>query len=357
MKHFNWRGLLAAAALVAAGQVAAQQPAPAPQTPPSPAAQEVRDNLAQPYNNAPFWREVRAGDPGFTQLGAPAERGVLIESSGQTWRQARDMLSLAFGIILLGAIAALAAFRFFRGPIPVGASGSGKLVKRFERADILAHWVMAIPWFILAVTGILITFAKFTLGPVIGLGATSWIVVTAKNLHNFIGPFLLIGVPWMIWRYRRFNSFGKQDVIWLSKVVKNMTSDHEYPSHKFNGGEKMVFWIVLVLCTTTLIISGFVLLFPNFGQPRPTMQVAHVIHMLAGYGAISLACVHFYLGTVGLNGAYRAMTHGYVTAEWAHHHHELWYDDAKAGKLPESPMVNANDVPEETRKIVLAACK
>ncbi|MEF9997126.1 MAG: cytochrome b/b6 domain-containing protein, partial [Burkholderiaceae bacterium] len=141
------------------------------------------------------------------------------------------------------------------------------------------------------------------------------------------------------------------------KVVKNMTSDHEYPSHKFNGGEKMVFWIVLVLCTTMLILSGFVLLFPNFGQPRSAMQIAQLLHMLAGYGAISLACVHFYLGTVGLNGAYRAMTHGYVTAEWAHHHHELWYEDAKAGKLSESPMVNAKDVPEDTRKIVLAACK
>jgi formate dehydrogenase subunit gamma len=79
--------------------------------------------------------------------------------------------------------------------------------------------------------------------------------------------------------------------------------------------------------------------------------------MVAAYFAIAMACVHIYLGTIGMKGAYRAMRDGYVTAEWAKHHHELWYNDVKAGKVPESPMVPESTVPEPIRQAVLLADK
>ncbi|MEY4711017.1 MAG: hypothetical protein RIS88_467, partial [Pseudomonadota bacterium] len=41
-----------------------------------------------------------------------------------------------------------------------------------------------------------------------------------------------------------------------------------------------------------------------------------------------------YLGTIGMKGAYQAMRTGYVDETWAKEHHELWYDDVKAGKIP-----------------------
>ncbi len=43
---------------------------------------------------------------------------------------------------------------------------------------------------------------------------------------------------------------------------------------------------------------------------------------------------HIYLGTIGMKGAYKAMKTGYVDETWAREHHELWYDDIKAGKIP-----------------------
>jgi formate dehydrogenase subunit gamma len=84
-----------------------------------------------------------------------------------------------------------------------------------------------------------------------------------------------------------------------------------------------------------LIISGLVLVFPNFGQLRATMQLANVVHMVAAYLAIALACVHIYIGTIGVAGAYRAMRYGYVDASWAEHHHVRWYEDVVAGRARE----------------------
>ena len=35
-----------------------------------------------------------------------------------------------------------------------------------------------------------------------------------------------------------------------------------------------------------------------------------------------------------MRGAYKAMKTGYVSDGWAREHHELWYDDVQAGKIP-----------------------
>ena len=47
-----------------------------------------------------------------------------------------------------------------------------------------------------------------------------------------------------------------------------------------------------------------------------------------------MACVHIYLGTVGMRGAFEAMRYGYVDETWAKEHHEYWYNDVMSGKVP-----------------------
>jgi formate dehydrogenase subunit gamma len=352
MKILSWRTGLAAAALALAGFAAAQPAAPQQDS----ARQQVQQDLAQPYNNAPVWRDVRTGQPGFTQLGAAPEQGVLIQSRGETWRQARVPVSLIGGLLVALAMVSLGGFYAIRGSIPVGESGSKMMIQRFRPTDRYAHWTMAIVWVALAITGLILTFGKVLLLPILGHTIYSWLAAAAKNVHNFVGPILIVGVVWMFFRYLRHNWFTKQDFIWLTKIVGNLTG-HEYPSGKFNGGEKIVFWFLLAFLTPLLIISGLVLNFPNFGQPRSTMQTFSIIHMVLAYVAIAMACVHIYLGTIGMKGAYRAMRDGYVTAEWAKHHHELWYNDVKAGKVPESPMVSDAAVPEPIRRSIQLAVK
>jgi formate dehydrogenase subunit gamma len=354
MTILSWRAGLAAAVLAFAGYAAAQPATPQQQE--SARQQQVQQSITQPYNNAPVWRDVRSGQPGFTQPGAPPEQGVLIQSRGETWRQARVPVSLIGGLLVALAMLSLGGFYAIRGSIPVGESGSKMMIQRFRPSDRYAHWTMAIVWVTLAITGLILTFGKVLLLPIIGHTLYSWLAAAAKNVHNFVGPILIVGVVWMIVRYLRHNWLNKEDFVWMTKIVGNLTG-HEYPSGKFNGGEKIVFWFLLVLLTPLLIISGLVLNFPNFGQDRAAMQTFNIIHMVLAYVAIGMACVHIYLGTIGMKGAYRAMRDGYVTAEWAKHHHQLWYNDVKAGKVPESPMVSEAAVPEPVRQAVLLSVK
>ena len=41
------------------------------------------------------------------------------------------------------------------------------------------------------------------------------------------------------------------------------------------------------------------------------------------------------MGTIGVEGAYRAMREGYVDEEWAREHHSLWYEEVRQGRRPE----------------------
>ncbi len=58
-----------------------------------------------------------------------------------------------------------------------------------------------------------------------------------------------------------------EDIKWFMNII-GYFKGHEYPSGKFNAGEKLVFWMVLVVLSTILIVTGLILVFPNFDQTR-----------------------------------------------------------------------------------------
>jgi formate dehydrogenase subunit gamma len=114
-----------------------------------------------------------------------------------------------------------------------------------------------------------------------------------------------------------------------------MLGGPEMPSGRFNGGEKIWFWLGIVVLGAAVSVTGLILDFPNWNQGRELMQQANVIHAIAAVLFICGAMGHTYLGTIGLEGAYRAMRDGYVDEQWAKEHHVLWYEEIKAGKRQE----------------------
>jgi len=58
------------------------------------------------------------------------------------------------------------------------------------------------------------------------------------------------------------------------------------------------------------------------------------VHAVASVLMMAMFCGHIYLGTIGMKDAYAGMRTGYVDEAWAKEHHELWYDDIKAGRVP-----------------------
>ena len=323
------RWVAAAACVMVVGIACAQTPAVSPKEADE-AKQQQAQQKVQPLNNQPVWNEVRSGQPQYTSLPG-RETNVLIQSQGQTWRALRVPVATIGGFLFAFAFVVLAAFYLWRGPIRVHGAPTGRLIERFSLVERSVHWAVAITFTTLAVTGLILSFGKTVLLPIIGYTLFSWIAIASKNLHNFVGPVLTVLLPIMIALFVHENIFRKYDWYWFKKGGGMLTGEH-VPSGKANAGQKVLFWLLVVLFGITLVVTGLILDFPNFNQTRATMQGANVVHMVAGVLASCLLLGHIYLGTIGMKGALQAMTTGYVDETWAKEHHEYWYNAVKSGK-------------------------
>jgi formate dehydrogenase subunit gamma len=321
------------AALFAAAVGAAQSPAVNPAEADMARAQAQRQQT-QPLNNQPLWSEVRSGAKQYTSVQG-RETDILMQPQGQTWRALRNgSLSVYGGWALVGMLAAIAAFYFAKGPIELHAPKTGRLISRFTYWQRAIHWSTAISFVILAFSGLVILFGKNILLPLIGYTLFSWIAILAKNLHNFVGPLFIVCVMLLVAAFIKDNFPRREDFKWLASFG-GLFSGREVPSHKFNAGEKVWFWGGALAMGTTVGVSGLILDFPNFDQTRSTMQLANMVHLVAATLFMLGALGHIYMGTLGMRGAFDAMRTGYVDETWAKEHHEYWYNDIKAGRIPE----------------------
>lgn len=300
----------------------------------------------QPGNNAPMWRQVGSGVTGTSSLPNP-EAGNLIQpfvqypgarltNAGEAWRQVRNQWILPYGgSLLLIAFGAIALFYWRKGTMVLHGAPTGRTIERFTAFERSAHWANAIAFSILAISGLVMAFGKFFLQPVMGGTLYGWLTYLLKNLHNFAGPLFAISLLIVIVTFVRDNLPRKEDVTWLLKGG-GLLSGHEVASHRFNAGEKVLFWAGVFVLGILVVLSGLTLdkLIPGITYDRGTMQISHMIHAASTVLMMTLFLGHIYMGTLGMEGAYDAMKTGQVDETWAREHHELWYDDVKAGKIP-----------------------
>ncbi|PJI96415.1 formate dehydrogenase gamma subunit [Acidovorax sp. 69] len=306
----------------------------------------------QPGNNAPMWRQVGQGVTGYSSLPttqAP-EAGNLIQpfvtypgsrftNAGEAWRQVRNQWIIPYGAALFAIVLlALGIFYFVKGPLghEHAEGANARRIERFTPFERAAHWANAFAFIALALSGIVMAFGKFFLLPVLGSTLFGWLTYALKNVHNFMGPLFAVSLLVIVLTFIKDNIANRADFVWLSKGGGMLGGDHQVPSHRFNAGEKGLFWWGITIPGIFVVATGLVLdkLIPGFGDVRGDMQIAHMIHATLAIWMMALICGHIYMGTVGMRGAYKAMRTGYVSEAWAKEHHELWHDDVQAGKIP-----------------------
>ncbi|ABR88438.1 formate dehydrogenase, cytochrome b556 subunit [Janthinobacterium sp. Marseille] len=296
-------------------------------------------------NLAPVYRQVKEGGEHYSSLPA-LESGVLIQpkaqfpgqaratTAGEAWRLYRNgPLTTYGGWLIIVAVLGIAAFYFAVGTIKLKNGRTGRLIERFTSMERMTHWTVAISFLTLALTGLIMLFGKYVVLPVFGHTVFGWLAYACKNVHNFVGPVFTVSLIVMFAIFVKDNFPGKGDLQWL----KNLGGARGHASAgRFNAGEKLWFWGGMVFLGLIVSASGFVLdmLVPGILYTRGNMQVAHVIHLVAAVLVFSASLAHIYIGTLGMEGAYKAMKTGYVDDAWAKEHHDLWYADIESGKIP-----------------------
>ncbi|MGO4382009.1 formate dehydrogenase subunit gamma [Pseudoduganella sp. RAF19] len=335
--------------------VALKGPVPDARAPGAPYVESVdilKQNQAertqtQPGNNAPTWRLVKSGVENYASL-PYREAGILIQAkaqypgqsvpttAGEAWRRFRNgPMMVVGGWLLLVTIAALAGFYFTVGELKLKRPRTGRLIERFTSVERITHWTTAICFVILMVSGLTMLFGKFVLMPIMGHTLFGYLTYLLKTLHNFVGPLFTVALILTFIIFVKDNFPIAADFKWIFTLGGALSHGHA-SSGRFNAGEKLWFWGGVTVLGLTVAASGFVLdrIVPNLDYTRSLMQDANLIHLCAAVLMSAFALGHIYMGTIGMEGAYRAMRDGYVDDEWAIEHHDIWYDQIQKGEVP-----------------------
>jgi formate dehydrogenase subunit gamma len=259
--------------------------------------------------------------------------GNLIQPQGRDWRaQHQETVPMVGMIAVLGMLALVILFYFVRGRVRVEGGFSGQTVTRFAFVDRFAHWLTAVSFIALGLTGLNMTFGKRIVLPIIGPEAFTSLSQLGKFVHNYVSFAFLLGVLLMLVLWVKDNFPHPRDIVWLVKGGGIIGNWHA-PAGRFNLGQKLIFWVV-VLGGLALAVTGYVLMFPFTFADVGGLQLSAVLHGLIGLVMIGVIIAHIYIGTLGMEGAFSAMGSGKVDVNWAKSHHSVWAEKVLAEGAP-----------------------
>lgn len=303
-----------------------------------------------------LWRALRYGSADIKVSAGGDVATVLVQDGGMNWLNLRDgPLRNYGGWGLLGTLAALAVFYLLRGRIRIDGDKTGRTVTRFAAIERFGHWLLAGSFILLGLTGLASLFGRVFLVPLLGKSMNAEILAISKWVHNnvawaFVLGLIMVFVMWVV-----HNIPNRTDLVWLRQAGGIIGNAHP-PARKFNAGQKLIFWSVIVL-GGSISVSGVALLFPfelplfaktfsvlnDLGlvglvgmDPLPTslapqeeMQLAQMWHAILAFVLMAIILAHIYIGSVGMEGAYDAMGSGEVDEAWAEQHHSIWLEEMR----------------------------
>lgn len=223
---------------------------------------------------------------------------------------------VSFGVVLVIFLVTVHYHSYGPKRIPfVPYSGEVYRFSFFERG---VHLFRLIAFLLLAFTGVILAF-NLTLWQEMFFGSPSNIYWTHVICGIIFVITMILGI--IIWfKDAMFASYDKQ---WVRMLGGYLGYRGEVPAGRFNAGQKMFYWYTAIF-GLAMSITGIFMIF------RPSFQLAWVcitttLHALIGFILIAGVLAHAYLGTIANPGTWRVLVDGFVTKEWAEHHHPLWY--------------------------------
>ncbi|MDY0975655.1 formate dehydrogenase subunit gamma [Massilia sp. CFBP9012] len=198
-------------------------------------------------------------------------------------------------------------------------------ITRYRDRTRMNHWAVALLFICAGLTGLALFHPSMYFFSVF-FGGGYW----TRVLHPFFGLMMVLGFVFLFFAVVRDNFWTRADTEWVKKAPKMVTTGDEHdmpPVHKYNAGQKGVFW-VFAISLVLLLITGFMFWQPWFADffPIPLRRVAMLVHAVAALALVLSVIVHVY-AAIWVKGSFRAMTRGTVHEDWAKSHHPLWYKE------------------------------
>lgn len=203
-------------------------------------------------------------------------------------------------------------------------STSTPLILRYTPNERSNHWITAITFVLLALSGLALFHpAMFWLTALFGGG--QW----TRILHPFVGVVMFVSFAFLVLRFWHHNFFEEGDVQWLKQIDDVLANrEDKLPEiGRYNAGQKLLFF-TLVVCMLGLLVSGIVIwrAYFAFYFPIPVIRAAALLHAVCAFVLIIGIIIHIYAG-FWIKGSMGAMVRGTVTYGWARKHHPRWFKE------------------------------
>jgi formate dehydrogenase subunit gamma len=203
------------------------------------------------------------------------------------------------------------------------ANSDQELIPRYSFAERANHWLGALAYIYLIITGLAFWSPYlFWLATIVGGGTT------ARFWHPWFGLFFSASLFLSFKQWHRDMEVDDDDRAWAKEIPHYIKNEDEKlpPVGRFNYGQKLYFW-GMVGSVILLLLSGFALWYTEAlpWSLRFVRYAAILIHASAAMITIGLFIIHVYMSTIMEEGSFGSMVHGTVTRAWAWTFHRKWY--------------------------------
>jgi formate dehydrogenase subunit gamma len=205
-------------------------------------------------------------------------------------------------------------------------------VLRYNFKERLTHWVAAISYIYLLLTG-LAFWSPWLAWIVVILGGGQ----VSSRLHPWIGLIFVCAVLAMYSMWSKDMGTTDADRQWWKSVGNYIQNEDDKmpPAGKYNPGQKSLFWSFF-WAGLVLLVTGVILWFTDYipWNLRWLRYVAVILHPIAALVTIANFMIHIYMSVFAERGALDSMVHGDVSEHFVERYHPGWYKEIAGESSP-----------------------
>ena len=273
-----------------------------------------------------------------------ARAARLVQPEGRSWQETQGTVKTIGAVAILGMVGVLILFYMSRGKIKIDAGPSTARIMRFTSIERFAHWLTAVSFILLALTGVNLVWGKHILLPARGPEAFTALSDLGKLTHNYISFAFCAGVVLMLVLWVSHNVPNAADAEWLRQGGGLLKKGVHPPSEKFNAGQKLnaafsLGAIIVLLVTGTMMF--FSSLFPDALRTGATF-----VHDWLALAFVVVVLGHIYMAFNDAT-ARMGMRTGSVPVSWAQREHGAWAaEQLESASSPAAPAA-AETIPSD----------
>ncbi len=163
------------------------------------------------------------------------------------------------------------------------------------------HWLAALFFSVLVLTGVMIIFACL-------FGGGS-LIITTRSIHLISAALFTVPAVLMFLMWFKDMLPMPCDIAWLFIMGGYLSKKKKpVPAGKFNAGQKMWFWLATV-GGGVMTYTGWYLY--TFNAVTDQLRIMALIHNFLGAALVAFFLVHLYMSLFAIKGAKTSMINGY----------------------------------------------